>query len=519
MTDRAVPTGREDDTPVVVGVGEASERIDAPDYRALSPADLAGEAAVAALDDALGRAKLAPHVSVIAAIRQFENSGLTPAPFGRADNFPRAVARRIGANPARAILEPVGGQGPQHLVNEFARAIGAGQTDLVLLCGSEAISTVRDLSSRGEKRDWSESVGGQLEDRGLGDLGMSKDLLRHGARSAISIYALFENARRARLGMSRADYALEMGRLFAPFTQVASANPHAMSHDVRTAAELATVTAENRLTSDPYTRRLVARDQANQGAAVLMTSRGRARALGIPDEKLIYLHGAADVREQSPLERMDLSRGPASVLAARRALEHAGMHLDEVAAFDFYSCFPIAVFNARDGLGIAPDDPRPLTVTGGLPYFGGAGNNYSMHAIAAMARRLRARPSEAGLVAANGGALSKYSVGVYSARPAAWRGFDSDALQAEVDAWPAPPLAAGDGVGVVETYTIDYSGKEPVGVVVGRLHGSQARFVAMTGTGDETVVPTMIEAEPLAARVEVELGADGRSILRAIRPA
>ena len=114
-----------DHTPVIIGVGEASEQIDAAGYRALSPADLAGEAAVAALDDALGRAKLAPHVSVIAAIRQFENSGLAHAPFGRADNFPRAVARRVGANPARAILEPVGGQGPQHLVNEFARAIGA----------------------------------------------------------------------------------------------------------------------------------------------------------------------------------------------------------------------------------------------------------------------------------------------------------------------------------------------------------------------------------------------------------
>jgi acetyl-CoA C-acetyltransferase len=508
----------DDRTPVIIGVGEVSEQIESPGYRALSPADLAGEAAAAALDDALDQATLAPKISVIAAIRQFEISGMAAGPFGRADNFPRAVARRIGADPARAILEPVGGQGPQHLVNEFAHAIGAGQTDLVLLCGSEAISTVRHLSSRGEKRDWSEAIGGQLEDRGLGDLAMSRDLLRHGARSAISIYALFENARRARLGLSRAAYALEMGRLFAPFTEVAAANPHAMSREIRTAQDLATVTPENRLTSDPYTRRLVARDQANQGAAVLLASRGRARALGIPDEKLVYLHGGADVREQAPLERMDLSQGPASVLAAQLALKSAGMSIDDVDAFDFYSCFPIAVFNARDGLGIAADDPRPLTVTGGLPYFGGAGNNYSMHAIAAMVRRLRAHSSEAGLVAANGGALSKYSVGVYSARPSSWRGFDSSALQAEVDSWPAPPLAIGDGEGLVETYTIDYAGKAPVGVVVGRLNGSQARFVSMTG-GDDSVVRTMIEADPLGARVEVRPGEDGRSIVRSIQPA
>ena len=508
-----------DNTPVIIGVGEASERVDASNYRAHSPADLAGLAAAAALDDALDRSALARHVSVIAAIRQFEVSGPHAiAPFGRADNFPRAVARRIGADPTRAVLEPVGGQGPQHLVNEFANAIGAGETDLVLLCGSEAISTVRHLTSKGETRDWSETIGGQLEDRGLGDLSISGDLIHHGARSAISLYALFENARRARLRMSRADYGLAMGRLFAPFTRVAANNPHAMSPEVRTAEELATVTAENRLTSDPYPRRLVSRDQTNQGAAVLFASRGRARALGIPEEKFVYLHGGADARERDPLDRLDYSRSPASILAVRAALEHAGLSLDDVDAFDFYSCFPIAVFNAVDGLGIAADDPRPLTVTGGLPYFGGAGNNYSMHAIASMVRRLRTNRTETGLVAANGGALSKYSVGVYAARSANWRTLDSSALQATVDAWPAHPRAVGDGEGVVETYTIDYSGKAPLGVIVGRLDSSGARFVAMTGA-DPSVIRTMIEADPLGAHVEVRPGEDGRSIVRKITPA
>ena len=47
----------------------------------------------------------------------------------------------------------------------------------------------------------------------------------------------------ARLHRSRADYALDMGRLFAPFTEVAAANPHAMSPEARTAEDLATVAA------------------------------------------------------------------------------------------------------------------------------------------------------------------------------------------------------------------------------------------------------------------------------------
>src|SRR5215469_15329562 len=123
-------------TPVVVGVGEASERIDAPDYAALSPADLAGRAARAAVEDA-GAGDIAGRIDVIAAIRQFEVSGpRAVAPYGASNNFPRSVARRIGANPARAIWEVVGGQGPQHLANEFAHAIARGEMGVALMTGS-----------------------------------------------------------------------------------------------------------------------------------------------------------------------------------------------------------------------------------------------------------------------------------------------------------------------------------------------------------------------------------------------
>ena len=150
----------------------------------------------------------------------------------------------------------------------------------MLLCGSEAISTVRHLTGRGESRDWSETIGGELEDRGFGEALMTADLPRHGARTPISVYAMFEGIRPPRPpgDEPRRLRHWKMGRLFAPFPpSVAADNPHAMSRDVHSAEDLATVTASNRLTSDPYPRRMVARDQANQGAAVLMAS---ARAGG-----------------------------------------------------------------------------------------------------------------------------------------------------------------------------------------------------------------------------------------------
>jgi len=507
-----------DNTPVLIGVGEASERIDAPTYAALSPADLAGKAAAAALADA-GAPNLAREIDVIAGVRQFEISGPNARPpFGASNNFPRSVGKRIGAEPARAVLEIVGGQGPQHLVNEFCHAIAAGEAQMALLAGAEAISTVRHLTARGEARDWAETVEGSLEDRGFGGEGMlTRDLAYAGGRTPITVYALFENARRGRLGLSREAYRLEMGRLFAPFTEVAAANPHAMSPEARSAEALAAITADNRLTSDPFPRRMVARDQANQGAALLLTSVGKARALGVPEGKWVYLHGGADVRERTVMERADLSKGPASTLAVRRALEAAGVALAGIAAFDLYSCFPIAVFNICDGLGLAPDDPRGLTLTGGLPFFGGAGNNYSMHAIAAMARRLRAEPGALGLVGANGGFLTKYSAGVYSTKPVEWRGFDSAALQREVDGWAALALSADySGEATIETYTIDYAGKEPRGVVIGRTPSAE-RFAA--AAEDAAIVRQLIEREPLGGRITVAHQDDGRILVTAFEPA
>jgi acetyl-CoA C-acetyltransferase len=281
-----------------------------------------------------------------------------------------------------------------------------------------------------------------------------------------------------------------------------------MSPEARTAEDLATVTAENRLTSDPFPRRMVARDQANQGAAVLLTSVGKARALGVPEDRWVYLMGGADVRERTVMEREDLSRSPAAALAARLALDAAGVSLADVGVFDLYSCFPIAVFNICDALGLAPDDPRGLTLTGGLPFFGGAGNNYSMHAIASAVRALRAHPGSVGFVGANGGFLSKYSVGVYSTRPTEWRSFDSAPLQREIDGWSKPALAeayAGDAA--IETYTVDYSGPQPRGVVVART-SDNARFAATVD--DEALVARLIAEEPLGGRVTVAAQDDGR---------
>jgi len=79
----------------------------------MSSVELATAAAQAALSDTgVDMAAVARVIDTVAGIRQFEISGRTPAPLGKSNNYPRSVAQRIGADPARAIVEPIGGQGP-----------------------------------------------------------------------------------------------------------------------------------------------------------------------------------------------------------------------------------------------------------------------------------------------------------------------------------------------------------------------------------------------------------------------
>jgi acetyl-CoA C-acetyltransferase len=496
-------------TPVIVGVGQASERLGDPGYQGLSAVDLASAAVRAALEDAAGpdSAAIAAAVDTVAGVRQFEIS--VPgarAPLGRSDNFPRSVAGRVGLAPERAVLEVGGGQGPQHLVNEFAAAIAAGRAEVVLLFGAEAISTAEHFAKAADAPDFTEHADGPLEDRGYGLAGMMpRRLVSHGLSDAPSQYALIDNARRARLGLSRDAYAAAMGELFEPFTRVAAANPHAAAPQARTARELVTPTEANRPIADPYPRYLVAREKVNQGAAVLLMSLAAARRLGVPESRRVFLHGHADVRERDLMERADLSRSPAAVLAVTRALDMAGVTADDLDSIDLYSCFPAPVFNVCDGLGLAAGDKRGLTVTGGLPFFGGAGNNYSMHAIAETVARVRAQPGSIGLVGANGGIMSKYSVGVYSATPAPWRPGNSKELQEQVDAWAAPGEARDpDGWATIETYTVRHSRDgRMTGIVIGRLDGDGRRFVARGDDRDAGLVELLTTGEPVGKKVYV----------------
>lgn len=495
-------------TPIVVGVGQFANPVDAPDYAPMSPVEIAAVAARAAIADAGGVTALAPHVDAIVTTRTFEDTGPPrDASFGKSNNFPRSIARRAGIQPSLAIWANAGGNTPQTLVSEMFDRIGSGELSMALLAGGEAVSTVRVLEQEGGAVDWSETLHEPVEDRGPGLEGlMDHALTAHGVVTAPSVYGLIENARRANRARTRTEYAREMAELFGPFSAVAAANPVSSTRRAYSPDELAEKSDGNRLISDPYTRLLVARDQVNQGAALLLTSGERARELGIPESKWVYMHGRADLREKALLERADLGASPAAGLAATAALSAAGIGVSELSHIDLYSCFPISVFAVSDALGLEVDDPRRLTTTGGLPYFGGPGSNYSMHAIASVAERVREEAGSYGLVGANGGVLSKYSVGVYSTRPMDWNPGETDAQQAQIDAQPGvSAVLNAEGTAQVETYTLEYdrNGTPSKGIVIGRLSQGGERFVAATGKGDTSTLRDMHDTDPLGRAIRV----------------
>ncbi len=357
---------------------------------------------------------------------------------------------------SRGKREPVGGQGPQKLVTEFGGAIAAGDIDVAMVTGSEPGSTARYFADRDDKPDFTEHVDGQLEDRGHQLFSYIVGYtIKHGLTGAPVQYGLMENARRGRLGLSIEDYRQQMAELFARFSKVAAKNQFSSSPVERSVVGIATVSDENRMISDPYPRPLVARDQVKKGTAAVLMSAAAARRIGVPEEKWVYLHGHADMIEQGLMERIDLGRSPAAVAAAHEALRVAGLGVEDIAKFDLYSCFPFPVFIICEALGLAADDPRGLTLTGGLPYFGGPGNSYSLHGIAETVAEMRDKPGRFGFVGANGGIMSKYSAGIYSTEPAAWKADRGGELYEEIKQLPTVAVTAeADGSATIETYSV-----------------------------------------------------------------
>lgn len=474
-----------DDTPVLIGAGQFTYRGDAGNSP--SPLELLKVAAERAALDAGLRGSVLADLDALAVVAFSIDApgGLSKLPLPRLSDPPASLARAISASPAWSVYTETGGNSPQQAVNVVCERIAQGEAQLALVSGAEFLGSLMKRMKGGLGFDgWGDDIDSKPGRIGDPRPGVTPLEAAHGLGYPVNTYPLFENALRARDGRSIQEHQKALGAFFAPFTKVAAANPHAWFPVERSAEELVTVTDRNRMVGFPYPKYLNAIMEVDQSAAVLIASARKARELGVPEERWVFLHGCADASDLwYPLERQNYHSSPAMRLTGERAFEMAGITAADLSLIDLYSCFPSAVRIGAEELGLALDDPRGLTVTGGLPYFGGPGNNYALHAIAEMVTRLRERPGAYGLSTANGWFLTKQSVGIYSTKPVEgrWERQSPAVLQAEIDALPHPEIVEKpEGRARIETYTVVH-GREGVrmGIVIGR-DAEDRRFVAQT---------------------------------------
>lgn len=502
--------------PILVGAGQITQREPDP-AKALKPIDLIAEAGRAAAEDAgAGKALLAA-LDTIVLLRSFsDTSWRFKSPFGGPSNPPKSLANRLGAERARRLIYThPGGNMPQWSINRLSEMVTRGEVEAAMVIGGEALATQKAAQRSGLDLDWSEDAGGEPEEWGVSTRGWNDVEDRHRMAGAIYAYPLFETAIRGARGRTIADHAMAMGRLFEGFANVAAANPLADRRQGFTADAIASVSAENPYIGFPYTKLMNANAFIDQSAAVILTSVAKAKALGVPEDRWVYLHGTADAYDHWFIsDRINFHSSPAMRIVGEETFEMAGKGVADMEFLDLYSCFPSAVQIACEEMGIAEDDPRGLTVTGGLPYFGGPGNNYVTHSIAEMMDRVRGKPGSFGMVTANGNYVTKQSAGIYSTQPTEtpFAPKDPAIYQAKIDAAKGPATTeAPAGKAKIETYGVMHDRKGPsFAVLFGRLEDGR-RFIANTPE-DADLLQEMCREDYLSAPGSVATGDDGRAI-------
>jgi acetyl-CoA C-acetyltransferase len=482
-------------TPVIVGVGQVVNRPNSEGDGSLAdrpePVGLMVEAIRRAVEDCDGVEpggvapsghNLLEKVQSLRVVRPVSWPYVNPGAL---------VAEALGIEPAELMLSSTGGNSPQALVNATALAIGRGELDVAVVVGADCVYTQTAAQRHPDRPMLGWTVEQPDADRpkafGSDRRGTTEAEEARGLDLPIHVYPLFENALRSVAGRTLEDHRQHLGTLWSGLSEVAATNPYAWLREPRTAEEVVSADEGNRMIAYPYDKLLCANIQVDQGAAVFMCSAGTADALSIPRDRWVFPWAGADAEDHWFLShRADFHSSPAIRLAGAAALGLAGLDVGQVDLVDLYSCFPAAVQVAENELGIDPGNGGShLTLTGGLTFAGGPGNNYGSHALSSMVASLRSNPGSIGLINGVGWYMTKHSLGIYGTepqRPSEHRsGQLADGVSVERASgfsWADPQMAISalpqsasdadaDGPVTIETYSVCYDrGGVPSGAVV-----------------------------------------------------
>jgi acetyl-CoA C-acetyltransferase len=475
--------------PILVGVSQFTQSRNA--FPALDPLGLMIRAGRDAFADAKSDV-LPAIIDTICVVNSFSRDD---------EKTPLMLAESLGIKPRDAIYSMIGGNTPQKLVNRFSRDIASGRRRAVLIAGAEAVYSLYRYSRGKADLNWPDNETFlQLREK---NLPVNFDTLLHlgcdhekrilemqggtyyEPNNSIEesydlfmphlMYPFFETALRGISGRTPEEHRLYMGRCYERLLRIAVMNPHSWYRRQLSAEDITRPTPHNRYVVYPYTVRMMANINVDQAAALIMMTDQDANKLNIDRSQWVYPMGGAEFNNIWHVTRRPrLYDSPAITEAATLALKQSGLRLSDIDIFDLYSCFPSALEISRRAIGIPEDDPRDLTVTGGLAFFGGPGNNYSMHAIASLVHRIRRDSRMKAMIAGNGWYNSKHAIGIYGAEPpdCPWDDRDDSAVQKAIDGKALPePVQQADGALTIEAFMIRYDkeGKPERATVIGLL--------------------------------------------------
>ncbi len=488
---------------MVIGVGHVTHRAEDLDDT-LEPAQLLGRAVTEARADARIGAG-GPEVDTIEVLNLL--SWRYGDPVG-------AVAGEAGLDGVGGRYSPIGGDQPTRLIDEAASRIAAGHSQVTVIVGGEALRSRRMWQRSGAQPPWTPRAEPPSPWDPTSGIGLGA--LEHGLTEPTNVYPLVEAAHRNASGVDFAASQHRSAQLWAGLSAVAAETPGAWSTTAVDAADIARPGPANRWIAHPYVKLMCANPLVDQSAAVIVASVAAARRLGVPEEQWVWPWlGVGGYDTVEVLERPTYAESAPMARVLHDALEGAGLGADEVGLWELYSCFPIVPKLAIETLGLADD--RPVTVAGGLTFYGGPFNAYMACAAVNMVRRMRAGEGGTGVLYGNGEFVTKHHALVLGRSPGPAATYPTDdraTRQAELDRRPVPTLAhEPSGSATVETSTVVYDreGAPAKGIVVGRL-GDGRRFVANTPDAPDQLARLVDpDVEPVGRTGHVRPAGDGRN--------
>jgi acetyl-CoA C-acetyltransferase len=399
------------------------------------------------------------------------------------------LAALLGASPKFLYTSKIGGNSPQTLINKAAGMIARNELDSILVVGAEAyVQRSENQKNFGNSRKSASSLlQGIPKDYSGDDIAGSTPLENfYGIEDPMQGFPLFETALWAASGLSLTDYLHKIASLWSGFSKVAASHPNSWSKTIRTPEEIITPGPHNRPIAFPYNKFMNAFVTVDQGAAVILMSGEAAKKHCDKARQIVYFLGGgyAEDRQRFMIQKTDFTASPPLKVSVDKALHRSGLNLSDIDCFDLYSCFPCAISIARKMMGISENDPRPTTLTGGLGFFGGPGNNYNLHAVATLAEMISQGHKKTGLVTALGWFMHKHAAGIYSSMPPQKHLETIDLEDEQNYLTGLSPLEIDDqarGRGIIETYTIVYDkDRSPSYAVLYGKTSKGLRFIART---------------------------------------